>query len=47
MGGPDPIPDGVTAEVPMNGRTMLAAATARNRVEAIQASRAARPGRSR
>jgi murein DD-endopeptidase MepM/ murein hydrolase activator NlpD len=42
MGGPDPIPNGVTAEVPMNGRTMLAAATARNRVEAIQASRAAR-----
>ena len=42
MGGPDPIPTGVTAEVPMNGRTMLAAATARNRVEAIQASRAAR-----
>jgi murein DD-endopeptidase MepM/ murein hydrolase activator NlpD len=42
MGGPDPLPNGVTAEVPMNGRTMLAAAGARNRVEAIQASRAAR-----
>ena len=42
MGGPDPIPNGVTAEVPMNGRTMLAAASARNRVETIQASRAAR-----
>jgi murein DD-endopeptidase MepM/ murein hydrolase activator NlpD len=42
MGGPDAIPAGVTAEVPMNGRTMLAAATARNRTEAIQASRAAK-----
>jgi murein DD-endopeptidase MepM/ murein hydrolase activator NlpD len=42
MGGPDPIPNGVTAEVPMNGRTMLAAASARNRVESIQASRAAK-----
>jgi murein DD-endopeptidase MepM/ murein hydrolase activator NlpD len=41
MGGPDPIPKGVTAEVPLNGRTMLAAASARNRVATIQASRAA------
>ncbi len=41
MGGPDPIPKGVTAEVPLNGRTMLAAAGARNRVASIQASRAA------
>jgi murein DD-endopeptidase MepM/ murein hydrolase activator NlpD len=41
MGGPDPIPKGVTAEVPLNGRTMLAAASARNRVASIQASRAA------
>jgi murein DD-endopeptidase MepM/ murein hydrolase activator NlpD len=41
MGGPDPIPDGVAAEVPMNGRTMLATASARTRVRAIQASRAA------
>lgn len=42
MGGPEPLPRGVTAEVPLNGRTMLAAATARNRVETIQATRAAR-----
>jgi len=42
MGGPDPIPAGVTAEIPMNGRTTLAAASARSRVMAIQASRAAR-----
>jgi murein DD-endopeptidase MepM/ murein hydrolase activator NlpD len=42
MGGPEAIPKGVLAEVPMNGRTMLAAASARNRVEAIQASRAAK-----
>jgi murein DD-endopeptidase MepM/ murein hydrolase activator NlpD len=42
MGGPEAIPKGVTAEVPLNGRTMLAAAGARNRVEAIQASRAAK-----
>ena len=41
MGGTDPIPQGVTAEVPLNGRTMLAAAGARNRVASIQASRAA------
>jgi murein DD-endopeptidase MepM/ murein hydrolase activator NlpD len=42
MGGPEAIPTGVTAEVPLNGRTMLAAASARNRVEANQATRAAR-----
>jgi murein DD-endopeptidase MepM/ murein hydrolase activator NlpD len=42
MGGPEAIPNGVTAEVPLNGRTMLAAASARNRVETIQASRAAK-----
>jgi murein DD-endopeptidase MepM/ murein hydrolase activator NlpD len=42
MGGPEAIPNGVTAEVPMNGRTMIAAVSARNRVETIQASRAAR-----
>lgn len=41
MGGEDPIPKGVTAEVPLNGRTMMATAGARNRVEVIQASRAA------
>jgi murein DD-endopeptidase MepM/ murein hydrolase activator NlpD len=41
MGGEDPIPKGVTAEEPLNGRTMLATASARNRVEVIQASRAA------
>lgn len=41
MGGQDPIPKGVTAEVPLSGRTMLAAASARNRVASIQASRAA------
>jgi murein DD-endopeptidase MepM/ murein hydrolase activator NlpD len=42
MGGSDPIPTGVMAEVPMNGRTMLADAGARYRVATIQASRAAR-----
>jgi len=42
MGGPEPLPSTVVAEVPMNGRTMLSAATARGRVAAIQASRAAR-----
>ena len=42
MGGPEPLPNGVIAEVPMNGRTMLAAASARNRVEANQATRAAK-----
>ena len=42
MGGPEPIPSGVSAEVPMNGRSMLAAASARSRVESIQASRAAK-----
>jgi murein DD-endopeptidase MepM/ murein hydrolase activator NlpD len=42
MGGPEIIPNGVTAEVPMNGRTMLAAASARNRVESNQATRAAK-----
>lgn len=42
MGGPETLPSGVTAEVPMNGRTMLAAASARNRVETIQATRAAK-----
>lgn len=42
MGGPEPLPADVAAEVPMNGRTMLSAAAARGRVEAIQASRAAR-----
>jgi len=42
MGGPDPIPSSVVAEVPMNGRTMLSAAAARGRVATIQATRAAR-----
>lgn len=42
MGGPEPLPRGVAAEVPMNGRTMLSAAAARNRVASIQATRAAR-----
>lgn len=42
MGGPEPVPNGVIAEVPMNGRTMLAAAGARNRVETNQATRAAK-----
>lgn len=42
MGGPEPLPANVVAEVPMNGRTMLSAAAARNRVASIQASRAAR-----
>ena len=42
MGGPEAVPRGVTAEVPMNGRTMLAAAGARSRVESIRATRAAR-----
>ena len=42
MGGPEPLPAGVTAEVPMNGRTMLSAAAAKNRVATIQAARAAR-----
>lgn len=42
MGGPETLPGGVTAEVPMNGRTMLSAAAARGRVEAIQATRAAK-----
>lgn len=42
MGGPEALPGSVTAEVPLNGRTMMAAATARGRVEAIQATRAAK-----
>ncbi len=42
MGGPEPLPRGVAAEVPMNGRTMLSATAARNRVATIQATRAAR-----
>jgi murein DD-endopeptidase MepM/ murein hydrolase activator NlpD len=42
MGGPEALPNGVTAEVPLNGRTMLAATSARNRVETIQATRAAK-----
>src|SRR5215217_8416037 len=29
MGGPEPLPAGVAAEVPMNGRTVLAATAAR------------------
>jgi murein DD-endopeptidase MepM/ murein hydrolase activator NlpD len=42
MGGEDPLPSSVVAEVPMNGRTMLSAAAARGRVATIQATRAAR-----
>jgi murein DD-endopeptidase MepM/ murein hydrolase activator NlpD len=42
MGGPEPLPSSVVAEVPMNGRTMLSAAAARGRVATIQATRAAR-----
>lgn len=42
VGGPDPLPSGVAAEVPMNGRTLLSAAEARRRVLAGQATRAAR-----
>jgi murein DD-endopeptidase MepM/ murein hydrolase activator NlpD len=42
MGGPEPLPADVAAEVPMNGRTVLAATAARGRVATIQATRAAR-----
>ena len=42
MGGPEPLPANVVAEVPMNGRTTLSAAAARGRVADIQATRAAR-----
>jgi murein DD-endopeptidase MepM/ murein hydrolase activator NlpD len=42
MGGEDPLPSSVAAEIPMNGRTMLSAAEARGRVATIQAARAAR-----
>jgi murein DD-endopeptidase MepM/ murein hydrolase activator NlpD len=42
MGGPEPLPASVVAEVPMNGRTMLSATAARGRVASIQATRAAR-----
>src|ERR671912_2815797 len=42
MGGPEPLPADVAAEVPMNGRTMLSNAAAANRVATIQATRAAR-----
>lgn len=42
MGGPEPLPADVAAEVPMNGRTLLAATAAKGRVATIQATRAAR-----
>jgi murein DD-endopeptidase MepM/ murein hydrolase activator NlpD len=42
MGGPEPLPADVAAEVPMNGRTLLAATAAKSRVATIQATRAAR-----
>ena len=42
MGGPDPLPAEVAAEVPMNGRTLLAATAAKGRIATIQATRAAR-----
>jgi murein DD-endopeptidase MepM/ murein hydrolase activator NlpD len=42
MGGPEPLPADVAAEVPMNGRTVLAATAAKGRVATIQATRAAR-----
>ena len=45
MGGPEPLPANVVAEVPMNGRTTLSAAAARGRVADIQATRAARARR--
>ena len=42
MGGPEPLPADVAAEVPLNGRTLLATTAARGRVATIQATRAAR-----
>lgn len=42
MGGAEPLPSGVAAEAPMNGRTLLSATEARWRVSTVQATRAAR-----
>lgn len=42
LGGPEPLPNGVAAEAPMSGRTILSATEARRRVSTVQATRVAR-----